>query len=545
MPFAKKKKPQSARRVPSRPRKRPRGRPTSLAPRTPPARRARINPRKRPAEDLLPTLPGVAFRQRIDWTFEDAGPRIESFTGLSVEAWRRPPSRFWEVIHEQDAPELQQRIRRNAADGSTVTNFRVRNLQTGRISYVTEIRRPIRNRPGKLLGYEGFWLDITRQSIAEMRLASAAWKETLAVLTMGLAHDFNNILAGICSLSDTFLSQLDTSHPFYEGLGLITQNARQASQLVHRILNLHRGKTGLRNYHDLNEIASDVVDLLRKVVPRRIEVTAELSASAPLYVDSVEFRQVIINLALNAVDAMPDRGQLRLQTSVHQELPELPHYRGIRPRLPCCCLSMVDTGCGIKSRHLETIFDPFFTTKTMSKGSGLGLYNAKLFVEKHHGAISVESTEGQGATFRIWLPQSDFTEAENAEIVASQRRRTLLLTGPPGQSLDGMAEFLRLHNFQVFTASQRPEDWLQSEDYAFDGVIVQVQALEFASQALLSYVRRAQLPVKCILQILACHQDQLDTQLLMQSDLILTPDLSETAIVEKLHALFKPEGRPG
>jgi nitrogen-specific signal transduction histidine kinase len=133
------------------------------------------------------------------------------------------------------------------------------------------------NKGDLVLGYEGVWLDVTRQTIAEKRLSSAAWKETLAVLTMGLAHDFSNVMAGIHSISESFLAQIDAQNPFHEGMSLIRQNSLQASQLVQRIINLHHGKTGERNYHDLNEIVGGLVELGRKIIPRRIEITIELA----------------------------------------------------------------------------------------------------------------------------------------------------------------------------------------------------------------------------------------------------------------------------
>jgi signal transduction histidine kinase len=276
-----------------------------------------------------------------------------------------------------------------------------------------EHRQPHVSRGGLLLGYEGVWLDVTRQTIAERRLSSAAWKETLSVLTMGLAHDFGNVMAGIHALSESFLDQVGDGHEFNEGLTLIKKNAQQASQLVHRIINLHQGRTGESNYHNLNEITTDLADLVRKIIPRRMELAVELAAEAlPVYVDAVELRQVVINLVLNAIDAMPPAGRLVLRTSGFVTLPPLESFQGALPRVPAACLSVQDNGCGIKPRHLASIFDAFFTTKPVNKGSGLGLYNARLFIDKHRGAITVDTKEGEGSSFHLWLPQADFTEAE-------------------------------------------------------------------------------------------------------------------------------------
>jgi hypothetical protein len=124
------------------------------------------------------------------------------------------------------------------------------------------------------------------------------------------------------------------------------------------------------------------------------------------------------------------------------------------PRLPCICLTIEDSGTGIKQRHLASIFDPFFTTK--SKGSGLGLYNARLAIEKHQGAISVTSKEGAGTSFQLWLPEADFSESARVEEEARrtrQARRSLLLVGQAGEVLDKTAELLRSHNYHIVVAA--------------------------------------------------------------------------------------------
>jgi PAS domain S-box-containing protein len=395
-------------------------------------------------KSLTERWPGVIFSQRADFSFRFVSPQIEALTGVSVAEWQSKPHLFWHIVHESDAEELRQQLKRARQSGQTFTStYRVRHAQTGRVAYVMEHRQPHVSRGGLLLGYEGVWLDVTRQTIAEKRLSSAAWKETLSVLTMGLAHDFGNVMAGIHALSETLADHANDPVEFNEGLALIKQNTRQASHLVHRIINLHQGKTGESNYHNLNEITTDLADLVRKIIPRRMALAVELSSEAlPVYLDVVELRQVVINLVLNAIEAMPPSGRLVLRTAGFTEgsVPSIEHSTplmqsagslyaipgtdplamvGNLPRLPAARLSVEDNGCGIRPHHLASIFDAFFTTKPANKSSGLGLYNARLFVEKCHGAITVDTKEGGGSTFHLWLPQADFTEAA-AEARSSQ-----------------------------------------------------------------------------------------------------------------------------
>jgi signal transduction histidine kinase len=490
--------------------------------------------------NLIAHWPGVIFSQRADFSFSFVSPKIEDLTGVSAAEWQHAPSRFWDVVHEGDAEELRQNARQSARTlRSAASTYRIRNLATRQIHYILEHRQAVATDSGLLLGYEGVWLDVTRQTLAEKRLSGAAWKETLSTLTMGMAHDFSNVLAGIHSLSESFCAQVEPAHPFHEGLNLIQKNARQASQLVHRIIHLHHGKTGERSYQDMNALITEVFELVRKVIPRTVEVSVALApGQLPLYVDPVEFRQVAINLALNAAEAMPRGGQLAFGSSMENEPPPAPAWRG--PRGPCVCFRVTDTGHGIDPRDLPTIFDPFFTTKAMNKGSGLGLYNAKLFVDKHGGTITVASAPGAGATFRLWLPLSDFTEANQPPSAPATPPRSLLLLGSSAKLVESSAEVLRLWGFSVSTALHGDEarHRLASAVQRPDGILALVEHHDPALQPLLDDLQRAAPASRMILQIAGCNQDQLATTLLVRADLIITADMSSDTILRHLRSLF-------
>lgn len=488
-------------------------------------------------ENWLRHWPGVIFSQRPDFSFSFISDGIKALTGVNPEDWRNSPQRFWTVVHEADAEELQQQFRSFSISNPRITTtYRIRHAETGRIAYIFEQRQALYSHNGLLLGYEGVWLDVTRQTIAEKRLSSAAWKETLAVLTMGLAHDFSNIMSGIMSLSEAFQAQVESNHPFQEGLALIKRNSQQASQMVQRILSLHHGRVGERNYHNLNELVRDTCEVVRKIIPRRIEVLTEFSSDGlPIYVDAVEFRQVLLNLALNAADAMPSGGKLSFTTSLHQNVPDQENIEGVIPRPPAVCLAVSDTGSGIPARHLKAIFDPFFTTKAMNKGSGLGLYNTRLFVEKHRGAISVDSKEKAGTTFRLWLPQADFTESERND-TEQTRRRTLLVVGGD-RVAEGSAKFLREQGYYtvVVPTGERAAEILNSPDYQFDGVFAMLTSDDMSPADTLERLGGANgARIKKILHIVGCNQDQFDTQLLARADLVLSADIPEPEMITKL-----------
>jgi signal transduction histidine kinase len=491
---------------------------------------------------LAQRWPGVLFSQRADFSFQYANGKIEELTGLPPEAWRNQPLRFWEVVHEADVEELKRQCYRATRQPVGVTTtYRIRHVVTGKVSYILEYRHAAVSKSGMVLGYDGVWLDITRQTIAEKRLSIAAWKETLALLTMGLAHDFNNLMSGILSLTELMIAQLGPQSPQTPTLNMVKQSSLQASQLIQRIVSLHRSKTGVRHYMDLNQVVSELVELVCKVLPRRIRVETKLAEGPlPVYLDEVEFRQVVLNLALNAADAMPDRGALTFRVTAHAEPQELAHAQGQFPRLPCVCLSVQDNGTGISKRHLAHIFDPFFTTKPLTKGSGLGLYNARVFVEEHSGAISVDSAEGAGATFHLWLPQADFTEAERMAAQNARRRRTLLLVGQPGLATDTVIEFLRTHNFYVVATHTpaRAIELLVTDENSLNGVMVLADASDETMLNLVRELHDRKLARLVVLQIMGGNPDHVDSRILERAQLVLGNNDEESVILKKLEAIF-------
>jgi len=364
---------------------------------------------------ILRLLPGVVFRQHANLGFSFASSRIEGITGLSAAEWlTQPPRRFWEVVHEADAGQLQKQLERAAQSNEVVTSiYRVRHLLSKQITCVQEQRQMRQSGDGSWLGYDGIWLDVTQQIIAEKLHSSPTWTNTLARLGDVLLHDFNNRMTGIHALSESFRSQLGSDHPYHEGLELMQRNAIQAKEIVQRIVALNDRRPGKRSFHNLNDLVDDGLELLRKIVPRRIQIKTVLAPeSLPVYTDAAELREVMIELASNAVNAMPQNGTLRFETSRQTEFPTQPYQRGTISRMPVICLVVANTGGGNPARLLPEMFDPFSTTQPLNEVSGLELHRIAQLVEKHHGAISVEWVEGTGTTFRVWLLEADFTESD-------------------------------------------------------------------------------------------------------------------------------------
>jgi PAS domain S-box-containing protein len=495
-------------------------------------------------DNLIHRWPGIIFSQRPDFSFAFVSPRIEELTGVSAQDWQRQTKYFWQAVHEADADALLQRLRQmNDSPAGMTSAYRIRHIQTGRVSYLWEHLQPVRSSNGLLLGYEGIWLDITRQTIAERRLLNMAWKENLGTLTMGLAHDFCNIMAGIVALSDTFEVELGQKESLHHSLTLIRSTANQASELAHHIRQLHQGVPGEKNYYDLNEILTGMVEVLQKVLTRRVRVqTALASGQLPVYVDAVELRRVIVNLALNAVDAMANGGTLLFRSARHEQAPATSPLLGPLPPAPLVSLSVQDTGTGIPATYLSSIFDPFFTTKPLGKGSGLGLYNTRLFAENHGAAISVETREQVGTTFHLWFAQADFSEAQESPAAEAMplERHTLLVAGQPGEARDRLVEMLRTSGFYVVAAAP-PAAALQalySPDYHFSGVLLLCQPGHAEERSLCQRILAEKMPVKLFVGLLGLNQDELETGFLERVDAIFAHDVTAQEVVARIKTVL-------
>jgi PAS domain S-box-containing protein len=450
-------------------------------------------------EQMLSLFPGVVFHQRPDFSFAFVGPGFEALLGLDPQPLARNGQPLLRLIHEQDERAFHAELERAAlAERPFSSVYRVLNPQTGAYVYLLDIRKAVRSPSGLLLGYEGIWLDITRQKIAEDRLSSRSWKESLSTLTRGLLQDFGSALTGIFSLSELYHSTLPLRHPLREGLALIRENAAEAQRLVRMILELNSDTAGERSYLNLGRLVRDQLNLLKLVLPRGTQLTGPGEDGAwPVHLDDTAFRQTLVNLAMNARDALRGPGDIRIalralapgeaiSTDAHPLPAPLP--------LPAVELTFTDNGVGILPAHLSRIFDPFFTTKESARGAGLGLYHARLFAEDCGGSISVSSTPGEGTTFHLVLPLADLDRAGvrdpgDAAIPRAVRglylERDMTDEGP-------MVEALRSREWEVRTLAtvEHAQRQLREEGARIDFILIRQPEADGALRVFLAELRR-------------------------------------------------------
>ena len=247
--------------------------------------------------------------------------------------------------------------------------------------------------------------DITRRRRLEEDLRQAQRIEAIGQLASGIAHDFNNLLTAIFSQLKLAKRRLEPDHPARVELDAIDEAACQAGAVTKSLLTFSRRAVIERRPVRLSDAVERSTRLLHGMLPGKVELNVDLSAEPEPWVraNSTQIQQIVVNLAINARDAMPEGGQLDIGITVVPGPPAMPQLHKLWDR-PCACLRVADTGVGIPPANLQRIFDPFFTTKPREQGTGLGLSVIHGIVKEHGGEILVDSRVSQGTVFSIFLP---------------------------------------------------------------------------------------------------------------------------------------------
>lgn len=249
--------------------------------------------------------------------------------------------------------------------------------------------------------------DISAKKEVEKQLLQAQKMESIGLLAGGIAHDFNNILAGILGYSTLILSQAPEESVIHRYAKTIEDSAVRASELTQKLLAFARGGKYNIQTTNLNKIVSEVYSILKRTMEKNINISVRLEEGLRcVEADPSQMSQILLNLCVNARDAMPHGGSLFIETR-NADLPEKVFPEGgVNDPGGYVAVSVKDTGTGIDKEVLPRIFEPFFTTKQTGKGTGLGLSMVYGIVKNHGGYIDVESTPGKGTTFTVYLPAS-------------------------------------------------------------------------------------------------------------------------------------------
>jgi two-component system, cell cycle sensor histidine kinase and response regulator CckA len=379
-----------------------------------------LGPARSVLSRLLDASPAVIYSAR---PAGDYGPtyvsaNVAAQLGHEARAFIENPGFWVSQIHPEDAPRVFAERRKHLFEGSDhVQEYRFRHADDS-YRWVHDELRLVRDAMGNPELIVGSWMDVTESKELEARYLQAQKGEEVGRLAGGIAHDFNNLLNVIIGFSGLAKEKLGSDDPLRRDLELVCQAGAKATDLTRQLLDFSRHQVTQPRVLDLNAIVTDFRRLLRRTIEESVEITLDLDPQlGGVRADSGHMEQVLMNLAVNARDAMPRGGRLTIETSnvrLDQEY--------ARTRLPVkpgeyVLLAVTDTGEGIEPETLQQIFEPFFTTKEPGKGTGLGLSTVYGIVKQSDGYIWPYSEPGKGTTFKVYLPR---VEPEPKEVTSEE-----------------------------------------------------------------------------------------------------------------------------
>jgi two-component system cell cycle sensor histidine kinase/response regulator CckA len=418
------------------------------------------------------------------------------------------------VVADADRPALEAAIKRAADGQGDVAPVDASLAGPGDRSarlYVSAVDEGERDAEAAIV----YAIDMTEQRALELQFAQSQKMEAVGKLAGGIAHDFNNVLSAIMMATDFLLQAHRPTDPSFQDIMHIKQNTNRAANLVAHLLAFSRRQTLRPQVLDLGERLSELTMLLRRLLGEKVTLDVVHGRDLwPVKADLLQFEQVVINLAVNARDAMPDGGKLVVRTSnvaaaecaryAHEPMPDADYV----------LVELSDTGTGIPKDIIDKIFEPFFSTKEVGKGTGLGLSTVYGIVKQTGGFIFPESDVGHGTTFRIFLPRH-VPGAEEVQAEADAAASTLVPEAKPAdltgrgtillvedeEGLRGLnARGLASRGYTVLEAGNGVEalEVLESRGGEVDLVVSDVVMPEMDGPTLLKEMRRRNPDVKII-----------------------------------------------
>jgi len=346
--------------------------------------------------NLIEKMPLVTYMNSVDDEFEALymSPQLEDLLGYSAEEWQASPGLARDGVHPDDRERVTEIARAARAEGTpTRAEFRFI-ARDGRVVWVLDHTIPVYDAAGGIVCHQGFLLDITERKQLEEQLRQSQKMDAVGQLAGGIAHDFNNMLTAISGYADLLAASFDGSDPRAADVEQIRKAAGHAAVLTRQLLSFSHKQVLLPQRLDVNEVVRGLESMLTRTLGGHVQfVTALEGEVVPVEADPDQLAQVVVNIALNGRDAMPDGGSLRIATGTVE-----------RESRRFAAVEVTDTGTGMDEETRARVFEPFFTTKGKGKGTGLGLATAYGVVDQSGGRIEVESTPGCGSTFRVLLP---------------------------------------------------------------------------------------------------------------------------------------------
>jgi PAS domain S-box-containing protein len=429
-----------------------------------------VTDRKRVEAELRDREHRLAESQRLahigSWLYESSGQakwtdEMYRIFGTSRETYSPKPESFLRLIHPEDRAAVRDWMAAGFA-GKKLGDLEFRRvLPDGKIRHIYARGELLRDAESHPIGMAGTAQDVTERKELEGHLLRTQRMEVIGTLASGIAHDLNNILAPILMGAGMVKSRI-TSPEDANLLSIMEQSAQRGADVIRQLLTFSRGAEGQRAVVQPRHLLKEIVDIVRETFPREIAIVdASASHLSPVLADATQMHQVLLNLCVNARDAMPAGGRLTIaaenvEVNAEQALANSPAKPGA-----FVMLSVADTGHGIPAEIVPRLFDPFFTTKEIGKGTGLGLSSVLGIARSHRGFVTVETEPGKGSVFKVYFPVAPVTEIKatvhSRGLLPAGDGELVLLVDDEAAVRETTKLILEQYNYRVVTAANGEE----------------------------------------------------------------------------------------
>ncbi|MGB3723308.1 MAG: ATP-binding protein, partial [Pacificimonas sp.] len=449
-----------------------------------------------------------------------------------------------DLVAKEDKSAVADMVRKAAKSLDMVRDLRVRLKHRPDEPVVLTIgRAPWQDGPAVVLSLK----DNREQMKLERQITQATKMQAVGQLAGGVAHDFNNILTAIIGYCDLMMMRHTPGDPDFDDINQVRQNANRAANLVRQLLAFSRQQTLRPQLLQVSDIVGELSHLLKRLLGERVTLKADHGRGlAPVRADPGQMEQVIVNLAVNARDAMPEGGELVIRT-FHVSASEAKRLnREGMPASDYVAISVSDTGTGIPQEALPKIFEPFFTTKEVGRGTGLGLSTVYGIVKQSGGFIFADSEPGEGTTFTIYLPEQEApaevaVEAKPAEDENAGFGEGTILVAEDEDMVRAVAErALSRKGYDVITAEngEAALERLKAMDSPPDLLVTDVVMPIMDGPALVAAARE-KFPDLKIIFMSGYAEEQLRSSVEIDDAGFLAKPFSVAEITEKVRATLK------
>ncbi|MFZ5453362.1 MAG: PAS domain S-box protein [Thermodesulfobacteriota bacterium] len=417
---------------------------------------------------LVDQIPAVVFRGYADGSLDIFDRKIETLTGYPKEDFDSRRRKWSDLILADDLPEAKNELLEGLkTTGSYEKEYRIRK-KSGEIIWVQVHGQIFLDDAGRIDFINGVIFDVTDRKKLEEQLLKSQKMEAVGRLAGGVAHDFNNLLTAIMGYSEMMMLDLRPEDPFHSYVEEITKAVNRGASLTNQLLAFSRKQILQPRVINLNDVVKDMDKMLQRLIGEDIELVTFIDQELGLVkADPGQIEQIIMNLVVNARDAMPRGGKLTIETAnVYLDQAYVQGRADATPG-PHVMLAVSDNGTGMDAETLSHIFEPFFTTKESGKGTGLGLATVYGVIKQSGGNIWVYSEPGQGTTFKVYLPRVEesleMVKPKTAPVISLEGKETILLVEDDVGLRELISKALRQYGFKVLEAAQGGEALLLCE----------------------------------------------------------------------------------